>query len=361
MGWALYDDSLSSQWNELVEANPHGRFIHLIGFKKVVRKCYGLEPIYLAYLERNRILSLFPGFFHRSFLLGKKIISQPFSEYGGLLFRPDLSAEKKLIITAEFLKMMEKILDIKRYGALEMRHPLDLLEMEFTKMEILGFEPRKLFRRSWRKIEAPENIWLRLDPKERNIIRKAQAYQLKFKPIEDLESLRREFYPLYLRTMKRLGSPAHPFLYFSGLWQQLRPNLQVFIIVYKARPVAALTVWAVGRTVHITDMVSDERFFYVKPNDLAIWAFLNWAYERGFKLFDFGPVRYRGQEIFKKKWLLTVDDYYYVYLTRNSPKVKNIFSERSRLTQVAPFFWKYILPLPVTSLIGRYFRREMAL
>jgi len=361
MGWELYDDSFSSQWNQLVEENPHGRFIHLTGFKKVVQKCYGLEPIYLAYFEKNKILSLFPGFFHRSFLLGKKIISQPFSEYGGLLFRPDLSAEKKLIIIAEFLKMMEKILGIKRYGALEMRHPLDLLEMEASETETLGFELRKLFRRSWLEIEAPENLWLRLDPKERNIIRKAQAYELKFEPIEDLESLRKKFYPLYLRTMKRLGSPAHPFLYFSGLWQQLKSNLQVFIIIYKARPVAALIVWAVGRTVHITDMVSDERFFYVKPNDLAIWAFLNWAYNHDFKIFDFGPVRYRGQEIFKKKWLLTVDDYYYVYLTPGKLKVKNIFSRNSMVTQVAPFLWKFLLPLPVTSIIGRYFRREIAL
>jgi len=361
MGWIFYDDSFSSQWNELVEDSPHGRFIHLTGFQKVVQKCYGLEPIYLAYLENGKILSLFPGFFHRSFLLGKKIVSQPFSEYGGLLFRPDLSAEKKLIIIAEFIKMMEKILGIKKYGALEMRHPLDLLEMGASEIETLGFEPRKLFRRSWLEIEAPEQFWSKLDPKERNVIRKAQAYQLKFEPIEDLESLRKKFYPIYLRTMKRLGSPAHPFIYFSGLWQQLRPNLKVFIIIYKVRPVAALAAWAVGRIVHITDMVSDERFFFVKPNDLAIWAFLKWAYDQGFKIFDFGPVRYRGQEIFKKKWLLTVDDYYYVYLNTGTLKVKNIFSQNSMVTRVAPFFWKFLLPLPLTSLIGRYFRREMAL
>jgi hypothetical protein len=337
MGWAFYDDSFSFQWNELVEVNPNGRFIHLTGFQKVVQKCYGLEPIYLAYLERNRILSLFPGFFHRSFLLGKKIISQPFSEYGGLLFCPALAAEKKIIIIEEFLKVMEKILAIKEYRALEMRHPLDFLEMEALETETRGFKPRKLFWRSWLEIKAPEHLWPKLDPKERNIIRKAQAYQLKFEAIEDLESLREKFYPLYLRTMKRLGSPPHPFIYFSGLWQQLRPNLHVFIIIYRSRPVAALAVWAVGRTVHITDMVSDERFFFVKPNDLAIWEFLKWAYHRGFKIFDFGPVRYRGQEIFKRKWLLTVDDYYYVYLAKNSPQVKNIFSQSSLLTPVAPF------------------------
>jgi len=65
--------------------------------------------------------------------------------------------------------------------------------------------------------------------------------------------------------------------------------------------------------------------------------------------------------IFKKKWLLTLDDYYYIYLTRNSAKVKNIFSQSSMLTLVAPYFWKFLLPQPLTSIIGKYFRREIAL
>lgn len=356
MGWTLYDDSFSLQWDDLVKSNLHGRFIHLLGFKKAVEYCYGLKPIYLAYLEKGGILSLFPGFFHRSWLLGKKIISQPFSEYGGLLFQPDISQEKRLIIIEQFLERIKKILSEKNYLSLEMRHPLDILGIR-----VEGFQVKKLFRRSWLEIEAPQVFWTKLDPKERNVLRKARSYKLKTELANDVETLQGKFYPLYLRTMKRLGSPAHPFIYFHGLLHHLQPHLKMFIINFKTRPVASLLAWAVGQTIHITDMVSDERFFFVKPNDLAIWEFLNWAYTEGFKIFDFGVVRYRGQEIFKKKWLLSVDDYYYVYMDHNFQKVKNIFSQNPFLLQIAPSFWKSLVPRPITAILGKYFRREIAL
>lgn len=356
MGWTLYDDILAFQWNNLVKSNIYGRFIHLAGFKKAVEQSYRLESIYLAYLEKGEILSLFPGFFHQSLLLGKKIISQPFSEYGGLLFRADVSQEKRLIIVDQFLKIIRNILAEKNYLALEMRHPQDLLGIKAE-----GLQAKKLFRRSWLEIQAPDLFWTKLDPKERNILRKAQSYPLKSELASDVEILKGKFYPLYLRTMKRLGSPPHPLAYFLGLHHLLPSHLKIFIISFKTRPVAALLAWAVGQTVHITDMVSDERFFFVKPNDWAIWQFLSWAYNEGFKIFDFGPVRYRGQEIFKKKWLLSLDDYYYVYVSNNLKKVRNIFSQNSFLTQMAPSIWKSLLPRPIAALFGKYFRREIAL
>ncbi len=356
MGWTLFNDSLSLQWDNLVESNLHGRFIHLLGFKKAIEGCYHLNSIYLAYLEKGEILSLFPGFFHRGLFLGRKIISQPFSEYGGLLFRSDVPHEKRLIIIDQFLKLIKNFLTEKNYLALEMRHPQEMLGVKTESLQA-----RKLFRRSWLEIEAPDIFWKKLDPKERNILRKAESYKLKIELANNMETLKEKFYPLYLRTMKRLGSPPHPLIYFLNLFHYLRPYLKIFIVNFKTRPVAALIAWAVGVTVHITDMVSDERFFFVKPNDLAIWEFLSWAYNEGFKIFDFGPVRYRGQEIFKKKWLLKLEDYYYVYLCNDLNKVRNIFSSNSFLTRMAPSIWKSLLPLPMTAFLGKFFRREMAL
>ncbi|MCX7974795.1 MAG: GNAT family N-acetyltransferase [Candidatus Aminicenantes bacterium] len=358
MGWIFYDEPLSTQWDELVKRTPQARFVHLIGFKKVVEKVYHLKPCYLSYIDKGEIFGLFPSFFHQSFFFGKKIISQPFCEYGGVLFHPEVSLEKKLVMIQEFCLTIKKILNLKSISALEMRHPLDILE---NKVEI--FKSQKLFFRSWLKIEAPEVFWKKLDPKERNIIRKAQAYDLKVEIISDDENLKEKFYPLYLRTMKRLGSPAHPFIYFLSLFQCLKDYIRIFIISFKGRPVAGLIAWTVGQTSHVTDLVSDERFFWVKPNDLAIWEFLNWAYYQGVKIFDFGPIRYRGQEIFKKKWLMTIEDYYYVYLFKEAKKMakaKNIFSD-SLVISLGSFLWKTFMPLTLNAWVGQYMRRQIAL
>lgn len=356
MGWTFYDEAFAWRWDNLVRGHISGRFVHLIGFKKVVENCYRLKPIYLAYVEKGEILSLFPGFFHRSFILGKKIISQPFSEYGGLLFRSDVSQEERLIIIDQFLQIIKKILAEQNYQALEMRHPPDIL-----KLDVEGFQRKRLFRRSWLEIQPPEILWKNLDPKERNILRKAESYHLKMEIAINIESLKNKFYPLYLRTMKRLGSPPHPLIYFLSLYSHLSSYQKIFVVHLKRRPVAALLAWAVGQSIHITDMVSDERFFFVKPNDWAIWNFLIWAYNEGFKIFDFGPVRYRGQEIFKKKWLLSLEDYYYVYISPEQTKVRNLFSQNSILTKMAPSVWKSLIPQPIATLFGKYLRREMAL
>lgn len=140
--------------------------------------------------------------------------------------------------------------------------------------------------------------------------------------------------------------------------------MKIFVVYFKSIPISGLIAWAVGQSVHITEMVSDERFFYIKPNDLAICEFLNWAHKEGYKIFDFGPVRYRGQEIFKRKWLLTLDKFYYVYVTQNSRRkirIKNIFSNNSRPLRYSPLLWKLFITLPLTPAMGRYFRQQMGL
>ncbi len=359
MGWVFYEDKLAAPWDSLVENHEQGRFVHLIGFKRAVEKNYHLKPVYLAYLEKNDVLGLFPGFFHQSFLFGRKIISQPFSEYGGLLLRPDLSAEKKSVIRATFLEFMRKKMKEAGWPFLEMHHPPDAWALTAE-----GFEARKLFRRSWMELEDPRLLWEKLDPKERNILRRAQAYQLKMGIIDDVQDIKKKFYLLYLKTMKRLGSPPHPVSFFIDLFQLLSSHLKIFIFHLKSIPVSALVAWCVGRTVHITEMVSDEKYFLVKPNDWAIWQFLSWAWNEGYHIFDFGPVRYRGQEIFKKKWLMRLENYYYVYVSAEAgeaKKIKNVFSGESFLLRLAPLVWKNSLPLPLTAAIGKYFRRQLGM
>ena len=59
--------------------------VHLTGFRSAVDATYGLEPFYRIYKKGGEIRAVFPGFFHPSRIYGRKIVSQPFSEYGGLL------------------------------------------------------------------------------------------------------------------------------------------------------------------------------------------------------------------------------------------------------------------------------------
>jgi len=356
MSWTAFDESAAGAWDAFVAAQPGGRMVHLTGFRSAVAAIYGLEPFYRVFRKGGEIRAVFPGFFHPSRIYGRKILSQPFSEYGGLLLGTAVPDAERAAILDEFAATARRALRVKRYAHLEMRSPLSLSPAEEGR-----FHAVPLFKRAVRRIEAAEVMWKGLDPKDRNIVQKARSYGLIFAEEPGADPLRSDFYPLYLATMKRLGTPPHPLAYFLRLSHGLERAMKVFLVRFRGRPVAALVAWAVGTTVHVTDMCSDEAAFFLKPNDFAVWEFLGWAGENGFATFDFGPVRYRGQEIFKKKWRMELRDYSYVYVTDAPDRIRNTFSGGSGLMAAAPAVWKTIMPVGLTRLLGRFLRREVGL
>ena len=356
MSWIPFDDAAAPDWDAFVAVQPGGRMVHLSGYKAAVEGTYGFAPFYRMYRTGGDIRAIFPGFFHPSHLYGRKIVSQPFSEYGGLLLAADASSAERAAILDEFEAAARRALAVTGFAHLEMRSPLSLTDAEMRR-----FAGAPLFKRAERPLADPEAMWKALDPKDRNIIQKARGYGLAFTEEARETPLRRDFYPLYLATMKRLGSPPHPLAHFLRLRRGLGRAMKVFLVRFRGRPVAALVAWAVGSTVHVTDMCSDQAAFFLKPNDFAVWEFLRWAREEGCATFDFGPVRYRGQEIFKKKWRMELTDYTYAYLTDRPDRVRNTFTGGGGLMAAAPGIWKAVLPVGLTRLVGKYLRREVGL
>jgi len=356
MSWKPFKEAAAGAWDAFVQAQPGGRMVHLAGYKPAVEATYGLEPFYRMYESGGEIRAVFPGFFHASRLYGRKILSQPFSEYGGILLSSSSPAAERAAILDAFEAAAKRALAVKGFAHLEMRSSLSL-----TAEEARRFHGAPLFKRAVRTLAAPEAMWKALDPKDRNVIQKARGYGLTFAEEPGEAALRGAFYPLYLATMKRLGSPPHPLAFFLRLSRGLGRAMKIFLVRFHGRPVAALVAWAVGSTVHVTDMCSDRAAFFLKPNDFAVWEFLRWAREAGYETFDFGPVRYRGQEIFKKKWRMDLLDYSYAYVTGRPDRIRNTFSGGGGLMAAAPAIWRTLLPLGLTRLVGKFFRREVGL
>lgn len=356
MSWTPFDESLKSPWDDFVGAHPDGRMVHLSGFKRVIEEVYGFKPFYRAYIEGGVVKAVFPGFFHKSRVYGRKILSQPFSEYGGILLAAGLAPADRGLILDGFCRMADRALRLARFRHLEMRNPVSLGGESAD-----YFVRLPLFKYAVRRLDPPEEMWKSLDSKDRNIIQKARDYGLGFAEEGTEHSLRTKFYPLYLETMRRLGTPPHPLGYFRRLLVHLGGRMKVFSVSFRRVPVAALVAWAVGKTVHVTDMCSDAAAFFLKPNDLAVWEFLCWAYDRGFEIFDFGPVRYRGQEVFKKKWKMDLRPYSYVYRSLTPDAIKNPFSGAGGIMALAPRIWSGVMPLALGRLVGKFFRREVGL
>ncbi len=353
-GWKRFENSLENSWDSFVLNHPRGRLSHLIGFKKTVETVYGLEAHYWLYSRRGRLQAVFPSFFHQSLIYGKRLLSQPFSEYGGLLFSPGLDMPEKQKILTEFPAVIA--------GSREKR-PFDYVEVrcfpDSQGLEASLFKKESLYSYGILPLRKNMNLWSWVNRSVRKNIKKASRCGLKLEEGRSAEDIASKFYPLHLKSMKRLGSPPHPLAYFLTLRKNLEKHLKLWQARFGDTTISALLGWAVGQSVHITDIASDEKYFSLRGNDFLHFELLRWAMANDFNCFDFGPVRYPGQEQYKKKWGLELHEYSCFYLPIR--KYKKPLSDRSYPLKLGSFLWKTLIPGSVAAKAGKYLRKELSI
>src|SRR6266404_1524599 len=79
-------------WDAFVESHPQSRFCHLLAFRSI-EKTYGYKPRYFGFIKNNQLVGVLPTFETSSLFFGRRLVSQPFSEYGGFLLDPTLTEE----------------------------------------------------------------------------------------------------------------------------------------------------------------------------------------------------------------------------------------------------------------------------
>jgi len=353
-GWSRFENSLASSWDSFVLEHPWGRFSHLSGFKKTVEAVYGLEAHYWLYRHRGRLQAVFPSFFHQSLIYGKRLLSQPFSEYGGLLFSPDLNLQEKQKILAEFPAVIARNREKRPFDYVEIRCFPDGQEF----VESL-FKKENLYSYGILPLRKDMNLWSGVDRSVRKNIKKAGRSGLKLEEGKSAEDVARKFYPLHLKSMKRLSSPPHPLAYFLTLHKNLEKHMKLWLARFGDATISALLGWAVGKSVHITDIASDEKYFSLRGNDFLHFELIRWAMANDFDCFDFGPIRYPGQEQYKKKWGIELHEYSCFYLPIR--KYKKPLSGRSFPVKLGSFLWKSLIPGPLASKAGKYLRKELSI
>src|SRR5215469_1121305 len=105
-------------WDAFVEAHEQARFCHLFHYGDVVA-CYGYEPVRIAFVRDRTLVAVLPAALTTSLLFGRRLVSQPFSEYGGLLMDPSLESEDVLRIFTlleDYLERHSRIRSIELHG-----------------------------------------------------------------------------------------------------------------------------------------------------------------------------------------------------------------------------------------------------
>ncbi len=347
----LFNEGHRQQWDEFVNQHPEGRFSQLAGYKDVVEKTYGYSSVYRLFVTpEGRVAAVFPAFVKKSCLMGNKLISQPFCEYGGLLV-DNLGREECSCIKDKLSDLLSEL----KLPFCEMHGGMGLPDKNRGAL----FPHRLLHQYAVLELSSSE-VWEdKVDRMVRKAVRKAERSGLECYQDITETAIINDFYPLYLHAMKRFGTPPHPKTFFLNCQRYLAKDMKLFLVKYRGRVIAALLGFTTGKRVHIINTVSDERHWDKRPNDLAHWHFIEWASNNGYHFFDFGPVRYGGQRQFKEKWGAEFFDYYYFFISQrengNMPKP----ATHSVGVRYFAWAWGRLLPLPVTEVIGPWFRKQL--
>lgn len=338
-------------WDEYVRNHPQGRFSQLFGYT-CIQRVYGYRPRYFGFTRAGKLIGVLPAFEARSLLFGRRLVSQPFSEYGGFLLDDNLSEDD----VGHIMETLRRFVADARLPALELHGNQGMRRGEG------GFvqdNPQHLATLDLRR--PLEEIWSKTISRHvRKAVRKAEREGLTSREATSVETITERFYPLYVRSMRRLGSPPHSLSYFLECHRAFGGDMRIFWAMKDDLPIAGLLGFACGGRVSIVNIVSDERFWNLRPNDLIHWDFIGWAHRSGYRDFDFGSVRYEGQSQYKRKWGCDIEEsgYYFLGADPSSPGQTTFDSSSSRLN----FFrsaWSRLMPDPAARLIGPVLRKHL--
>lgn len=345
--FSLYNEYEIRKWDAFVKAHPKGSPFHLSNWIRIIKETYSFIP--LLYIDKNQagdVCGIFPFFLIKDHFTGPRIVSLPFSDYCGPLFK-DENHEKEIL--SEIIKKNGhhvKYIEIRDHVV----HDSSVICYNYFKRHILNLD---LDLSNVRKMLAKRTI--------QYSIRKAKR-----KGVEIIEENShrgvKEFCRLNILTRKRHGIPNQPQNFFFKMFDYMISKGYAFILlaVYDSKVIAATVFLKFKETIYYKYNASDPQYLSrITPNHLLIWYAIEKAYHAGYSFFDFGRTSpdNHGLMRYKEMWGAKCFDLPYFYY----PKIKgiNVKNENSLYYRILTNIWRF-LPNSISSKVGPTIYKHLA-
>lgn len=258
------------------------------GWLSVLQKGLNHRPYCLEALQAGRTCGFLPLAFIRSVWFGRFLVSLPYLNYGGVVVDDEPAAIRLIDRAVELAERLDvRYLELRHEQPLE--HPA-LSHRADQKVHMRLALPRTV-----------GELWDQLSAKVRNQVRKGQKGELSV--CWGRQELLAEFYAVFSRNMRDLGTPVYSDRLFRSVLEQFPTEAELCIVRAGHRPLAAALLTH-GRHVSEVPSASSLR----KHNDtcanmLLYWHLLERSIERGQAVFDFGRSSLDSNTYrFKKQW-----------------------------------------------------------
>jgi FemAB-related protein (PEP-CTERM system-associated) len=336
-------ESTDKSWDRFVEQHPLATVAHLSAWGRIVERSYGHEAVLLAVEEDGEVAGVLPLVFMRSRLFGRRLVSMPFLDYGGIVADPGHPAEAALVAAALDLARERGVQSIGLRQFTPTGLPCPVADGRVTMLMPLG---------------TAEEAWRALPSERRNRVRKGEKSGVRpvWSGAADLD----DFYRVFATNMRDLGSPVHGRRFFDVMFEELGSTARLLLVRDgDGRAVGGAVVLVFRDTIIVPGWVSSLRSaFALCPNFVLYWEVIRYGCELGFRVFDLGRSFTRaGTFEFKRQWGARPHPLPWIFLDTVAgapPPVDRDAGQWARCVEA----WKR-LPLPVANLVGPWVRRQV--
>ncbi len=322
------------RWNDYVASHPAGCIHHRAEWAQLLQQSYGHEShCFIALDSDNNIVGLLPLARLKSRLFGDLLVSMPFFQRAGAIADHPL-IEDKLIAAANQCAQdlgsdrVEYRDDIPRQAMPVQSHKVNMV------------------------LALPDNktaLWQSFSSKLRAQIKRPKrvAPQVLFGHTELID----DFYAVYARNMRDLGSPLHSKQFILNILQQFPENSWLTVVQLENKPVAGAFLLAYKDTMEIPLASTIRDVNHLSINMLLYWQVLKFAISKAYKNFDFGrSTKDAGTYRFKKQWGAKAKPLYWHYWLKDGAELPELNPSNPKYALVI-FLWKR-LPVRLSQLLG---------
>lgn len=335
------DTSLEKRWDDYVIPRTH-TVTDLSGWRHVVEDSYGVGSYFLAVESNGQFAGALGLYEIRHPLFGHYLSTAVFSTDGGFYYE---SVEARDLLIEEARRLAEEL-------------NVDYLLIRSRDSVPGGFTPDLRYRTAILDLTSgAENIWRSILPgKTRNQVRRGQKEGFS---VRSGHGEMPEFFDVFHKHMRVLGSPAHSKVFYQNVLKYLGEYAS-FIVVRDGEELAAgALLFEVNGTAMNYHTVSLRDFNRRCPNYFLYWHMIKEASERGNHHFDMGRSEAESSNLkFKKNWGAAVVDLSYNYLLQNLSDIPytNPHNPKYRLPIA---IWRK-MPLVLTRSLGPWLIRGIA-
>lgn len=354
---AEIDFHTDPRWNQFLASCPNALIFHHPSWLEALEREYGRHCIGLACEDRSgNLMGILPlmetrGLFanlagHQT---GRRLTSLPRTPLAGPLC---VSPHATALLLREAIRRAN--------------------EMGHRQLELKACDPnldklaQGMMRTAWRASyvyplpEEPESVRFgnaRNHARIKWAISKARKHGVEIRVADDEKDLR-DWYLIYLYTMRSHAVPVRPYRFFKALWELAHtPGLMRLWLAErmegnKTRLLAGSIVLGLGQTSYYAFNGCYPRDFPLRPNDLLQWCAIHDACARGFRWYDLGEVPDDNPTLaeFKNKWGTQPKPLYRYYYP--APRHSGIVSStQTGLRRHLVTAWRH-MPLKATALLS---------